>query len=202
MWTNIGEGLRQWTEARRIPATPSTYTCNPGTSKLGLILEDAFQEQSHIGWHNLIKGRISTKYQEAMRYHMKQTKSHLTSEQWIQSFIRGIWRYSTNIWGCRCDFLHLNSDYKVTVRQKERAQHLIEDVWSKYNPNLPLPPKEHSTFTSWIEIKKMPYTEQLNWIDLATSVLQHTENRELLNMSPIVNNKNFPPLPRPSTHHP
>jgi hypothetical protein len=62
---------------------PFTISTHPGR----IQLREAFKEQSKIGWINVLKGRLSTRWQGFVSAHLKVTKSHLKADEWAENFV-------------------------------------------------------------------------------------------------------------------
>ena len=72
---------------------------------------EAWEEQRLIGWDQILKGRISTKWGKAqgLFYGNNPTtrkEKHFTAEVWVSKTIASLLRFTLGLWKDRCDTLH------------------------------------------------------------------------------------------------
>ena len=80
-------------------------------SPMDNLVMEAWEEQSLIGWDQILKGRIGTKWGKAqgLFYRNNSTtrkEKHLTAEVWVSKTIASLLRFTLGLWKDRCDTLH------------------------------------------------------------------------------------------------
>jgi hypothetical protein len=65
---------------------PFTISTHPGCMQL----REAFKEQSKIGWINVLKGQLSTLWQDFVRAHLKVTKSRFKADEWAAKVVAAL----------------------------------------------------------------------------------------------------------------
>jgi hypothetical protein len=99
-------------------------------------LKQAVKDQEKLGWDQWLKGRISIKWGEMVRYDLenkKGTKEGMSAEKWGKDIIVKTWQFVLECWFTRNEFEHDNENNPV-LRSKEK---LIEHItWAIENiPN-------------------------------------------------------------------
>jgi hypothetical protein len=96
------------------------------------LLQQAFRTQSHIGWDNFLKGRISRDWLTYVRHNEEHSNGHGESKDWSAKFIGGLWEHLKRLWQFRNDIYH--QDYEGTIeRYKLRAlERDIEKLWARH----------------------------------------------------------------------
>ena len=74
-------------------------------------MREAWEEQRAIGWDQILKGRISSKWGKAqgMFYMSNPTtrqEKYLTPEVWTRKTIAALLRFTLGLWTDRCNALH------------------------------------------------------------------------------------------------
>jgi hypothetical protein len=82
---------------------PFVIVTHPGRMQL----QEAFKEQSKIGCKNLLKYRLSTRWQVFVAAHLKSTKLHLKSDEWAAKFVAAPWDHNLHIWQYRNGAFHV-----------------------------------------------------------------------------------------------
>jgi hypothetical protein len=105
------------------PTLPFQISVNPIRNHL----RAAFQEQNSIKWTNLIKGRMSHKWQKFATAHVRSKKLDLRSQEWGPKFITALWDHSLRIWHFRNDAFHGDANtqvkrYKLEELEREKAR--------------------------------------------------------------------------------
>jgi hypothetical protein len=72
---------------------PFTTSTRPGRMQL----REAFKEQSNIGWVNVLKGRLSTRWQGFVAAHLRATKSGFKADDWEAKFVAALWEHTLRI---------------------------------------------------------------------------------------------------------
>jgi hypothetical protein len=102
-WTTIEKGINHHTEQ------PHTCTVkskdNEQQKPFGVtfntprnILQQAFRTQSHIGWDNFLKIRISRDWVTYVRHNEAHSNDHGKSKDWSARLIGGLWEHLKRVW--------------------------------------------------------------------------------------------------------
>jgi hypothetical protein len=104
-WTAIEKGedhTKTHSGTMNNATQPFTISTHPGRMQLW----EAFKEQSKIGWINVLKGRLSTRWQGFVAAHLKATKSQLKADKWAAKFVAALCEYTLWIWQYRNGAIH------------------------------------------------------------------------------------------------
>jgi hypothetical protein len=93
---------------------PFTISTNPGRMQLW----EAFKEQSKIGWINVLKDCLSTRWKDYVVSHLKSAELRLKADEWTANFVAAVWEHTLRIWKYRNDAFHAENEaqtkhYKV-----------------------------------------------------------------------------------------
>jgi hypothetical protein len=103
-WTSMEKGLHHLSrdiQESTSPPLPFQTSVNP----LNNHLRAAFQEQNSIKWMDLLKGRLSHKWQKFATAHVRSKKLGLRAQEWGPKFATAMWDHSLRIWQlCNDDF--------------------------------------------------------------------------------------------------
>ena len=130
-------GMAQWLEN---PAEPPTLTVHTAPSHLQPILMQALKEQEQIGWHQAIKGFLTTSWASAASIHPTRPRlvQRERGQHRISRTIRALREYTDKIWIDRNKVLHEHADVEL-----KRIRSLQDSEIRHYhaNPDL-LPPRD------------------------------------------------------------
>ena len=94
----------------------------------------AFDNQTEIGWNNLLKGRIAVKWRHIMEEVYTGNARHLSGDRFQRHLIKGMWRIYNKLWKERCNMLHDPTDVTSLTNEElndklrmyyERPRHLL-----------------------------------------------------------------------------
>jgi hypothetical protein len=123
-WTAIEKGLHHPPtnlKESTSPPLPFQISVNPSRNHL----RAAFQEQNSIKLTNLIKGRMSHRWQQFATAHVRSKKLDLRSHEWGPKFITAFWEHSLRIWYFRNDAFHRDETAQVKrykIEELERGE--------------------------------------------------------------------------------
>jgi hypothetical protein len=118
-WTAIEKGVNHYTEQphkRTIhskdnePQKPFGVTFNTPRN----LLQQAFRTQSHIGWDNFLKGRISRDWLTYVRHNEAHSNGYGKSKDWPAKFIGGLWKHFKRLWQFRNDIYHQDNEGTIS----------------------------------------------------------------------------------------
>jgi hypothetical protein len=93
-WTTIEKGINHYKEhphkcttnlTNNEPQKPFRVTFTTSRN----LVQQVFRTQSHIGWDNFLKGRISRDWLTYIRYNKEHSNGHGKSKDWSAKFIVG-----------------------------------------------------------------------------------------------------------------
>jgi hypothetical protein len=96
------------------------------------LLHQAFRTQSHIGWDNFLKGRISRDWITYVQHNEENTTGHGKSQDWSEKFIGGLWGHLKRLRQLRNDIYHKDSEGTIeryTLKALERG---MEKLWARH----------------------------------------------------------------------
>jgi hypothetical protein len=124
--TAIEKGLHHLTtdlKESTSPPLPFQISVNPSKNHL----RAAFQEKNSINWTNLLKGRMSHRWQQFTTAHVRSKKLDLRAQEWGPKLITSLWDHSLRIWQFRNDAFHGDANtqvkrYKLEELNREKTQ--------------------------------------------------------------------------------
>ena len=147
--------INQYTE-------PVTLINNTYTDKL---VKAAMTNQQNIGWNNLLKGYLSTNWNEAQQAYLIEQKAG-ENPQWASKSINLLQSYTLKLWQYHNQYLHgidIKENRKIRI---EKTNKMIQSLYDNSDRiHIPLQDK---TFDLPIQERlKSSLTAQIAWIDLA-----------------------------------
>jgi hypothetical protein len=141
-WTTIEKGVNHYTERphkrttqskENEPQKPFGVTFNTPRN----LLKQAFRTQSHIGWENFLKGRISRDWITYVRHNKENSNGHGKSQDWSAKYIGGLWEHLKRLWQFRNDIYHQDNEGTIARYKLEALERDMEKVWARYIELLP-----------------------------------------------------------------
>jgi hypothetical protein len=141
-WTAIEKGVNHYTEqphkrtkhsTKNEPQKPFGVTFNTSRN----LLQQAFGTQSHIGWHNFLKGRISRDWLTYVRHNEENSNGHSVSKDWSAKFIGGLWEHLKRLWQFRNDIYHQYNEGTISRYKLEALERDMEELWARHTELLP-----------------------------------------------------------------
>jgi hypothetical protein len=125
-WTALEKGLQHLSrdiKESTSPPLPFQISVNAIINHL----QAAFQEQNSIKWTNLLKGRLSHKWQQFATAHVRSKKLDLRAQEWGPKFVTAMWDHSLRIWQFHNDAFHGEANtqakrYKLEELEREKTQ--------------------------------------------------------------------------------
>jgi hypothetical protein len=186
-WTAIEKGLHHPPSDLKestSPTLPFQISGNPIRNHL----RAPFQEQNSIKWTNLLKGRMSHRWQQFATAHVRSKKLDLRAQEWGPKFITALWDHSLRIWHFRNDAFHGDANtqvkrYKLEELEREKTQ--IRKRYIELQPILHRFQQKH--FESPDTVNNLRYDSQKCWTALAKLFLDEAASR-----SPSADNELLP----------
>jgi hypothetical protein len=176
-WTTMEKGLEHLSrdiQESTSPALPFQTSVNP----LGNHLPAAFHEQNSIKWTNLLKRRLSHKWQKFVTAHVHSKKLDLRTQEWGPKFATAMWDHSLRIWQFRNDTFHGDTNtqvkrYKLEERDREKAR--LRTRHTELQPILHSFQQKH--FESPDTVNGLRCDSQKCWTALTKLFLDEAESR-------------------------
>jgi hypothetical protein len=136
-WTTIEKGVNHYTEQphkrttqskENEPQKPFGATFNTPRN----LLQQAFRTQSHIGWDNFIKGRISRDWITYVRQNEENSNGHGKSQDWYAKFIVGLWEHLKRLWQFRNDIYHQDNEATIARYKLEALERDMDKLWARH----------------------------------------------------------------------
>jgi hypothetical protein len=153
---------------------PFAISTDPGRMQL----RGAFKERSKIGWLNVLKGRLSTRWQDFVTAHLKAIKSRFKADEWAANFVAALWEHTLRIWQNRNDAFHVDNEaqtkrYKLEALGRNKSQlrargASLQDILHDY---------QTIHFAHPERIEDLRYDSPCCWATFATLYLDKVENR-------------------------
>jgi hypothetical protein len=133
-----------------------------------ILLTIAFIEQYYsIGWYHFALGRISIKWDAAVRYYRKQQDNPYMTNVWATQAILLIWQYTRSLWIHRNSIVHGKDNKEAASRILQNLHKEVEKLFESFNKNpAMLLPHQHHLFTSRTlkQRLRMPYDNIACWL--------------------------------------
>jgi hypothetical protein len=98
------------------PQKPFVVTFNTPRN----LLQKAFTTQSHIGWDNFLKGRISRDWLTCVRHNEENSNGQRKSQDWSAKFIVGLWEHLKRLCQFRNDIYHQETERTIVRKVMHR----------------------------------------------------------------------------------
>jgi hypothetical protein len=177
LWTALEKGLHHLTrdiKESTSPTLPFQISVNPIRNHLWA----AFQEQNSIKWMNLLKGRMSHKWQKFATAHIRSKKLDLRAQEVGPKFITALWDHSLRIWQFRNDAFHgdANTQFKrYKLEELEREKSRLRDRHAELQTILHR--FQQKQFESPDTVNNLRYDSQKCWTALAKLFLDEAASR-------------------------
>jgi hypothetical protein len=133
-----------------------------------MLLTTAFMEQHHsIGWYQFALGRISSKWEVAVRYYNKQHADPTTANVWAPQAILILWKYTKSLWLHRNKIVHGRNGEETAARLLRDLHEEVRQLYDTFQANPAfLLPRHHYLFTnrSLDQRLRMPYDNITCWL--------------------------------------
>jgi hypothetical protein len=176
-WTAIEKGLHHLPSDLKkstSPTLPFQISVNPIRNHL----RAAFQEQNSIKWTNLLKGRMSYRWQKFATAHVQSKKLDPLLQKWGPKFITALWDHSLRICHFCNDAFHGYTNtqvkrYKLEELEREKTQ--LRKRYIKLQTILHCFQQKH--FDSPDTVNNIRYDSHKCWTALAKLFLDEAASR-------------------------
>jgi ribonuclease HI len=98
-----------------------------------ILLIQAFQEQTAIGWDQLLRGRISLKWNSAYRCLVGGKRQvEVSPDPWAKTLIRGLWDYAASLWKYRNGVVHGKTKEDGIKKEFEQLHKSVQAEYAAY----------------------------------------------------------------------
>lgn len=165
------KGLFEWAESNRAILPPNIDNAT----------RSAAMEQEKIGWHQLWRGRLSTKWGDIFAQHRTEvhkrsgdsTTLGISAEEWTRQFIKRVWTGVLEMWEIRNTAQH-NQD----MADSTTTARLASQIKSIFDASKQLSADAQAPFqTPMDQILKLPLAAQKNWITIHQSFIKQLSKR-------------------------
>ncbi len=146
--TTIIQGISSWIDQELglldSPRCPFSHSVVPSH----MILTQAYQDQSQIGWDQLLRGRISTLWSEAANF-INLKNGFQPDTTWAYYLIASLLTYSASLWKFRCGVLHGHTQEESLQKQLGKLHQQVTQAYQEYenDPHI-ISSHERSIFTA------------------------------------------------------
>jgi hypothetical protein len=152
--------------------------------------EKLVEEQQQIGWMEIFKGRLTTRWTTIQRQYMRQeiddypTPSYRTAEWWTIGLIQQLIYFTLNTWQIRNDHLHREKEIQEAMKRRVLLQ---EEMLSWYNRA----PTLGCIFDKYFRIpflqrKTYPTKQIHSWLETVKAQYGYAERKKSENGSTIL----------------
>ena len=113
----------------------------PDSTGLPIDIREAIENQTHIGWNQVIHGRVSKKW-AALRPPSTPTsvvtpKENTETTKWTLDVLDALWKQWFNVWEARNKTVHGNTQTERQQKQRIETEQQIKDIYARKSDYLP-----------------------------------------------------------------
>jgi hypothetical protein len=140
-----------------------------------------------IKWSNLLKGRMSHRWQQFATAHVRSNKLDLRAQEWGPKFITSLWENSLWIWKFHNDAFHGDANAQVKRHKLEELEREKTQTWTRYiELQSLLHCFQQKHFESPDTVNNLRYDSQKCWTALAKLFLHEAVSRSPSNDTDLV----------------
>jgi len=123
----------------------------------------AEQDQHHIGWHNILFGRLATKWMILQKQHLGSKRSKKSPERWAADMTYRLLQISHGLWMKRNGILHERDQQGLLLAE---GKTLTETITARYamGKRALLPMDHHLLAKKLPVILAMPAPDKYTWL--------------------------------------
>ena len=162
-----GDIIALWAQHINQQQSTTTFKIN---NSMDQLVDIASQQQSQIGWNNLLKGFITKEWRVVQEAHMRQNLQSIDT-QWASKAIDLLQSYTLTMWTFRNQYLHGVDTKENKQIQKDRLKAKVEALYA--NTDRIHVPIHENTFNLDLEKRlQCGHSSLIAWIELATRRLK------------------------------
>jgi hypothetical protein len=154
-------------------------------SDMDRTIKEAWEEQKEIGWDQVLKGRLSSKWgvAQAMYYSsnvLLNASFQYTGETWMEKTVGSFIDMTLGMWNARCDVLHGADEVATKIKKKNR---ILQQVQLHYDQAHLTPSNYQYLFIESFEemcSKSLQYLGK--WVETIESIRKTRDEREHYNI--------------------
>mmetsp|Transcript_7234 Transcript_7234/g.10503 ORF Transcript_7234/g.10503 Transcript_7234/m.10503 type:complete len:666 (-) Transcript_7234:216-2213(-) len=172
-------GITWWIQG----AAGDTCPRAPGYGKVygpEVLATAAYAEQTKMGWGQLLRGRMSKLWGEAVAKYNNGSNFKETSNRWSKLIIWSLWKVSLGLWTNRNEVLHGKTLTEQEQRKQEAVNTTIQEAYQIYDQeNSIVAAADRYLFAQPVEeLILKQYQYKLCWMRSVTTV-RHHQKQEL-----------------------
>ena len=156
-----------WSKSTNQDQTTITLTA---TNTIELIIQKAFQDQQEIGWHNLLRGYLSSEWNTAQEEYMRQQGMD-NNTQWAPKAIGLLQDYTLTLWNHRNSHLHGIDKRENQIIQRTKLQTKVKELFASFD-RIHLPINDRTFKMNMHLSLQCSHSCLVNWVELATRRLK------------------------------
>ena len=155
------DGIHHWSTGTSTPFNPDLLSHFP--RHLIPYIADSLRSQSEIGWHQALKGYISTHWTILASFSMapKAGPDNTAAGRRIKAILRGLHDYTRRLWQHRNSVLHSTD---IQEMADIRSQAIAEIKYYHSNPSLLLSTDQHHCNRSLSQLLSSSAATRRRWL--------------------------------------
>ena len=145
-------------------------------------VQQAFEEQTKIGWHNFMKGRITSKFgtiqMKAYEKEDSEIPAHFSATWWTAGLVKEVIYVGLNTWQQRNRFLH---DKESMARDVSDRTEALEEMANWYDKKHMFPSTDQVHFHRSFVERCSDTTKQVRlWLQKISDLYEYNKQRTLV----------------------
>jgi hypothetical protein len=153
-------------------------------SDMDRTIKEAWEEQKKIGWEQVLKGRLSSKWGVAQALYYSSNvllneSFKYTGDIWMEKTVGSFIDMTLGMWNARCAVLHGVDEVAIKIKKKNR---ILQQVQVHYEQAHLIPGNYQYLFTESFEVmcsKSLQYLGK--WVETIESIGKNRDEREYYN---------------------
>ena len=165
----IVSGLSAWRQEAPVPSLPAHYSSS---------LHRAWQEQTHIGWHHLLNGRMSGEWLNAQQewWNLQTLEREPSAPKWGSRVIEALLEIQWNMWEHRNHCWH-DPDHPRHADLKTATDNNIQRLHREFSPDKYLSSDRHLFQRSCSAMIKRPLEDKQLWLESVRAACRRKINQ-------------------------
>jgi hypothetical protein len=124
---SIIKGITHWVDSTETARAPSAGSVLP----INILLTQAYNSQTDIGWGQFLRGRGSTYWCKAVQLYYSK-KVSFDAASWSSKLVKALLSYTLEIWKYRNGVVHGHTREEMNAKQIETLQSEIAQAYQDY----------------------------------------------------------------------
>ena len=131
--------------------------------------------QNKIGWDQVIKGRVTTKFVQHHDQYAMVNKIPTDGEQWMTRIIKVMWEHVATCWKIRNDIVHDNETRESNIEELRNEVSQLYDMKKHIDPC-----DRHALATDMSKVMKYSPTAMKKWIERIRPKVRAAKKRTIM----------------------